>query len=51
MTAVTSARTIPGDEESCKFAHVLDGAALSGAATHLAGRWTKDCLTRPDGIR
>jgi hypothetical protein len=36
VTAVTSARTIPGDEESCKFAHVLDGAALSGAATHLA---------------
>ena len=36
MTAVTSARTISVDEESCEFAHVLDGVALSGAAAHLA---------------
>jgi integrase len=37
VTAVTSARTISIDEESCEFAHVLDGSALSGAAAHLAG--------------
>jgi hypothetical protein len=36
VTAVTSARTISVDEESCEFPHVLDGAALSGAAAHLA---------------
>jgi integrase len=36
VTAVTSARTIPVAEESCEFAHVLDGAALTGAAAHLA---------------
>jgi integrase len=36
VTAATSARTISADEESCDFPHVLDGAALSGAAAHLA---------------
>ncbi|MDT5367378.1 MAG: hypothetical protein QOC62_1809 [Mycobacterium sp.] len=36
MTAATSARTISAAEESCDFPHVLGGAALSGAAAHLA---------------
>ena len=44
MTAVTSARTISVDEESCEFAHVLDGVALCGAAAHLAGALDRGLL-------
>jgi integrase len=44
VIAVTSARTISVDEESCEFAHVLDGVALCGAAAHLAGALDRGLL-------
>jgi hypothetical protein len=44
VTAATPTRTVPADEESGEFAHVLDGVALSGAAACLARALDRELL-------
>jgi hypothetical protein len=44
MTAAALTRTIPIDEESHEFAHVLDGVALRGEAAQLAGALDRGLL-------